>query len=265
MVKLVSSGNKAKVPAGDYVLDKPDIFEDIVNNLTPKFEGVWDIVLIDPKIAQVKNLLEVTRVPEWVNVIAFVNDKKINEICMEFPDLQPKKKTRKEAFDEFIAGLNHLVDKKTSSVLFSAYLENPSETEEVIKRLDKECESVAIPLSAVQANVVVSRRVYASEVVDAFLMLDKNRWKKFETLQREIGLEISYYAMYKYVKKLLSEKNKYLHNQNVKTYSVKKLDAPLICYAYTLFVNSHEYKQLPVILYALEHRCKESLKLLEVT
>lgn len=256
MIKLISA-NKGKIPDADYVLDKTDHFLEILNVLTPKFTDKWLFVLLDPKISFVKDLLNNNSVPDWVDVLVFTSDKKIDTICLEFPKLQPRKVTKRETFDEVIAGLKHLVDATAQKTLYKAYLSNPTETVETLQKLDAE-ERSSITLRDVQKNFILDRKVYASEVIDAFLLKETNRWAKYQFILKEIGMEITYYAMYKYVKKLVVNKNSYLQNQDVKLYSVKKIDAPLIAYAFLLFTNSSSYKQLPAIMYALDNRSKES-------
>jgi hypothetical protein len=263
MITLVSTSNKPKIPDADYVLDKVDKFFDIISVLTPKFEGKWLIVLLDPKIKFIKELLDTHSVPDWVDVQIFIANKKIEEVCLEFPEVQPSKKSKRDLFDELLAGLHNVVDPKAIKALYNAFVANPNETESTLKRLDKDCKSGSIPLKQIQSNFIVNKRVYASEVINAFLMNDPNRWSKYNFMVKEIGQEIAYYAMYNYVKKLLIAKRDYLMNKDTDVFIVNRVDAPVICFAYTLFANSSNYNQLRVILYALENRSQESLTMLQ--
>ena len=154
----------------------------------------------------------------------------------------------------------HVIDESAKSALFKAVGSNVSELRDVVEKLDKECTTETITLKQVRSTVNYSKRVYASEVVNAFLVGDARRWKLYNDLVRELGSEITYYAMYKYVRNLLKSKQEYLLNKDVKQFVVKRLDAPLICYAYVLFANSTNYNQLPVILYSLENRSVKSLE-----
>lgn len=263
MITLVSTSTKPKIPTADYTLDKTDKFYEILSILTPKFSGKWLFVLLDPKIVFVKDLVNDHLVPDWVDVQIFTGDKKINEICLEFPAMQPKSRTKKEAFEEVLTSLTHLVDNKAREYLFEAFKNNPTETEEVLQKIDKSFDGVSIPLKTVQSNLIVNKHVYASQVLEAFISHDKKRWNLYTTLVKEIGQEVAYYAMYKHAKKLLQEKNKFLQNEDVKLLSVKDIDAPAIAYAFILFSNSKNYLQLPVILNALENRSQESLSMLQ--
>ena len=49
MIRLVKHTSKMTIPHADYVLEKSEKLLDILNVLTPKFSGKWDIILIDPK------------------------------------------------------------------------------------------------------------------------------------------------------------------------------------------------------------------------
>ena len=258
MIQLLPN-NKKKLPDADYTLDTMDKLEDMISVLTPKFQGKWLFVLLDPKIKFVKEMLDNHLIPDWVDVKIFLSSKKIEQICLEFPEYTPKKVSVKDSFNELLASIKHVVDPSGTKALYQAYRDNPTETEDTLRRIDKECEDSTITLKTVQSNFLVNKHTYVSEVINAFLLNDRNRWYKYQLLLSELGQEISYYAMYKYVKKLVKCKNDYLQNKDVDIYIVKQIDAPLICYAYVLFANTNNYKCLLAILCAIEHRSQESL------
>lgn len=259
MISLVKYSSKVPIPDADYVLEKTEKFFDILGLLTPKFSGNWEFVLVDPKLKFVKELLKSNKVPDWVDIKLLLSQKKIEDVVIEYPEYQPKDKTRKELFDEMIIDLTHVIDEGAKRALLSALGSNPEELRNTLKKLDSECTSEKITLKQVQGAVNYTKRVYASDVINAFLLRDKRRWKLYNTLLSELGNEIAYYAMYKYVKVLMLEKENYLKNKDIKQFIVKRIDAPLVCYAYTLFANSSNHHQLYGILYALDNRCQLSL------
>jgi hypothetical protein len=259
MISFEKYSSKTKIPDADYVFDKTDKLYDLLSLLTPKFKGNWLIILIDPKLKFVKDLIQNHNIPTWVNILIYLNSKKLEEVVVQHPDLQPKEKSKKETFNDMIGKLNHLIDKRAKATLFAALSVNMSDLEETLTKLDSECTGDTITYKQVQNVINYTKRVYASDVINAFLLGDARRWSLYNSIVQELGMEYSYYAMYKYVKGLLSAKGDYLQNKDVKQFVVKKIEAPRICYAYVLFANSTNYYQLYCILYSLEHRSDKSL------
>lgn len=262
MVKLLQYSRKTKIPDGDFVLDKVDKLFDIVGNLTPKFEGNWVFVLIDPKIKFAKELIENTALPDWVDFYVLLPLKKLENVVLDYPQLQPKTRTKKEEFDDILSGLNHILAEDAKKYLLASVGYNIDELRDVLTKLDTECTSDRITLKQVKGSVQYTRRVYASNVMDAFLKGEPNRWKLYETLVHDLGDNYAYNACYKYIRTLLSEKQDYLNNLDVKNYAVKTIDAPSICFAYTLFVNTRNAKDLYTILYCIENRSSECLQMM---
>lgn len=260
MIKLSLYNARVKLPNADYVLESQEDLEEILDVLTPKFEGTWDIIVIDAKIKFVKDFILADSTPDWVTINFYMNRAKLDEIVLIYPKYAPRVKTNKENFDELIASMKHLVDESARRALYKALGTDQIKLKEVLTKLDKECSGVSISLKDVQGTVSYSKKVYASEVINAFLLKDRNRWNLFDKLLKELGMEYAYNAMYKYVRKLLLEKNDYLHNKDVKMRIVSKVDAPLICYAYTMFSNSTNYKQLHCIMYGIDHRGQEAME-----
>lgn len=260
MIEIKQASSKVRIPEADYVLDKTDKLYDMINFLTPKFSGRWSFRLMDPTLKFTKELLQSKKVPDWIDITIYTSAKKIEDIVLEHPEYQPKKKTRKEAFNEVIATVQHILDEGAKRILFQALASNPSELAEIVARLDAECKSENITVKQVQSIVNYTKRVYASDVINAFLLRDARRWSLYSTLVKELGPEITYYACYKYVKRLLAEKEEFLLNKDVKLYIVKKIDAPLICYTYVLFANSTNYNQLYGLLLGIEHRGAEAME-----
>lgn len=263
MISLVNNSSEGRLPDADYILEKTDKLFDIISLLTPKFEGKWEFILIDPKIKVIKELLSSRMIPEWIDINVYTTQKKIDEIVLEYPEYIPKQKTRKEMFNEVIATVNHVIDEAAKKALYAALSNKPSELQETLTKLDKECKGTSITLKQVQSVVNYTKRVYASDVLNAFLIGDARRWKLYNSLERELGTEIMYYAIRKQVHLLLQAKEDYLRNKDVKQFIVKRLDAPLICYTYVLFANSTNYNQLYGLMYSIEHRSKESLQMIQ--
>jgi len=260
MISLCTLTRGRPIKDGDYVLDKTDKFYDIVNVLTPKFKGFWEFVLIDPKLKFVEDMVENALLPDWIHVTVYTSAKKIEILSIKYPNLQPKEVSKKDKFNEILATLKHNVDEKARKELFRALASNPEELQNVLVNLDAKCKTDSITLKQVQAAVVVDRKVYASDVIDAFLLGEKQRWYLYKRLLKELGNDMCFYAMRKYVTRLLKEKDDYLRNEETKIRSISRIPAPLICYTFVLFNNASSPAQLPIILNALETRSADWLK-----
>lgn len=259
MISLEKYDKKA-LPNADYYLESVDKLKDVISFLTPKFTGNWVIVFLDPKIKHVKGLLEDTQLPRWVDFIVLMGQKKLDTVALEYPHLVAKKQTRKEMVNEVVSGMRNLISNSAKKALTEALGNSKSELIETVRKLDNECADGIVTLKQVQKTIHYVKRVYVSSVINAFLLKDRNRWDLFSTVVHDIGEEITYYAMYKYVKNLLLDKQKYLRNEDIKYYIVQRIDAPVICYAYVLFAKSSNHKQVYEILYAIDNRSVESLE-----
>ena len=260
MIVLQTLSSKTKLPDSDYTFDKIEHFQDLLKNLTPKFEGTWKVILLSPKIKYVKELVDQRVVPDWMDVIVYVSQKALEEIAVEYPSLMPKKLSAKEEYARMIGNMKHLIDKQAINAIYKSVGANTRELQKVLNELDESCpDNEVITMKHVKGLISIVKRVYASDVLKAFLLNDSKKWELYNKLVHDVGLDIAYFAMYKQVKLLLSDKCDYLQNKDVKSYTARKVDATFICYVYVLFTNSHSSYQLPALLYAIEHRSEEML------
>lgn len=261
MIAVKELSKKVSLPDADYVFDKVDKLASLLETLTPKFYGRWKIIVVDPSIKYTLELLKANTVPEWVELLLYMNLAKIESVCMEHPELQPKRISRKEAFEASVAKTRNLIDKRAAKLLFQALGSNSDELDKTLQRLDSECTTGIISYSQVQSTLHYTKVVYASEVVNSFLAHEAQCWKLYQKLVHNIGMSYAYNACYAYVKSLLQDKQKFLVNEDVKNWHVKVFDAQLICYTYILFANSTGYNELPGIFYRVLNRSKEALYL----
>lgn len=259
MIQLVKFSSKDVIPEGDYVLDKPDQIFDILKFLTPKFEDHWVFILIDPKIKFVKDLIR-EGVPEWVDVKALLSQKKVNEVVQDFPQYAPRELTTKEIVEDIISKMNHVIDVSARKLVVKAVGKNPKELASVFAQLDAECEGNAITLKQAQSVVVYQKRTYASDVIRNFLLKRPERWKTLTELIHELGDEYAYYSLRSFVRKLLADKNAYLNNEDYTIRLVEEVDAPFICYVYSLFAKSTNYEQLIGIMSDIDRRSDRALE-----
>ncbi|MCM1219029.1 MAG: hypothetical protein NC548_31490 [Lachnospiraceae bacterium] len=257
-VKLLQRKNK--LPEADYILDKSEKLLSLFEVLTPKLKGQWEILLIDPRIVEAKKLLDSDIVPDFVNCHLLLSQAKLDVILMDYPKLAPKEVSVKDAYKEMISGLKHMIDKNAMWLLYNTIGPNVSLLQESLDKLDAECDGVSITTKQIQSTFAVTKRVYAADVLLAFLHKDRYRWFKLNTLVKELGEEYTYYALYKQARIALHDKNKYLHNEDIKNKIATTVDAPFICYCYILFVNSNNWRNLYGILYDLDNRGSESIE-----
>lgn len=260
MIVLQQKKRGMRFPEYDYIVDKDNKLGETIQNLTPKFSGKWVVILIGSKLKFVQELLDSNATPEWIDLHIYLDAANLEKVLLEYPSMAPKKSMWKDDFNDIVARLTNLLSTDASKILYTSYRNKPEELTDVLQDLDKECTNGIITKKQVQAKVNIQKIVYASSVLDAFLLQQKNRWDLYNRLMHSVGMRIAYYAMYKYSKTLLVEKNKYLHNEDVKQRCVTQVDAMLIDYCYVLFVNSVYYKQLPVILYSIDNRSTECLE-----
>lgn len=263
MMQLVLRKPKTKLPEADYVLDNSEDILVLVKVLTPKFDGNWNILLIDPKITLVKKIVDENIIPDYINCSAYINNAKMEKLIMDYPKLTPKQKSVKESYKELVGNLKHLMDTKAMYELYNAIGPNLGELQEALTKLDTECQGDMITVKQVRAAFNCVRRVYASEVMLAFFSRDKYRWYKLEKLVKDLGDAYAYNSLYKFTSNLLKEKNKYLHNEDTKLRAVENVDGMLCCYAYALFANSHSYHNLYGIMLALDNRSSKYLELIQ--
>lgn len=263
MIEVRVYNRKSKLPDVDYVLDDIEEFYQITSVLTPKFKGKWSIVLLDIKIKDVKEFLIDEQIPDFIDCFVLLPQNKLEPILLEFPKYQQKAKSNKEVYTDMVSTLKHLIEPAAMWSLYSALNGNIQKLEEALTKLDNECEGASITVKQVKTAFGTNNTVYASDVLEAFLMKKKHRWFLFKTLVTELGDEYAYYALFKQVRKLLSDKASYLKNEDVKNFSVNKIDAPLICYAYTLFATNSSWKNLRGIMWCLDNRSSEIKNLIE--
>ena len=254
MISVQVLNKKAKVPDADYVLDTPEDLEHLLGVLTPKLSGKWLVVLWDFKLKDVKDLLSRELFPEYVDCVVLLPSAKLDQVLLEFPKFQEEQKSNKDLFKDMVAGLTHLIDEKAMWSLYNSLSGNLSKLEEALHKLDNECEETTITVKQVKQTFDTREIVYASDVLDAFLTKNRFRWSKYRILVEELGEEYAYYALYKQVRKLLNDKSEYLQNKDVKNYTVNKVDAPFICYVYTLFACNTTWRNLYSLMLRIDDR-----------
>ncbi len=259
MIELLQHVKDDPIPDCDYFVDKVDKLDNLISVLTPKFSGNWVIVLFDPKLPFIEDFLSDKNKPEWIDFIILTGKKKLDIVLINHPEYSTKRLSTEERLNLIIKGMRHAIDENAKRYLLKALGSNVKEMTEVLTKLDAECNAVSIGLKDVKVLVKYQKRVYASQVMNAFLERSVDRWSLYDKLVHDLGIDHAYNACYSYTKKLLKEKEKYLVNEEVKLFVVSHIDAPSICFAYRLFINSCNSYQLIGILRAIDMRGTENI------
>lgn len=258
MVRFERLDRKTKFIEADYIFDKEESFIELVPKLTPKITGDWILCIVDPSVSFLRTYVaESSFVPDFVQCVLYVPSNKLDAVAEVCPDAEVKEVSMWDAFVELVRTLKHPMSTGAYRYLYKAIGPNYDELKVALHTLDSECENETITLIDVRRKFTYTKRVYAQQVLDAFLKQNDSRWQLYATYERDLGIQIAYYALRKQVVKLLRDKKSYLSNVDVKNPMVHTIDASAICYVYTLFMNSVSPYQLPAILHRIDDRSQD--------
>lgn len=240
----------------DYRFDKLDRFQAVLPYLYPKLSGDWVIELIGVDIKEVRNILDHVKVPEYVELIIVLSQDVLAQLQLERPNLVEQKKTTWEYYNDLIAELPIYIESKAASMLYNRLPRNRTMLKQALESLVKTCEAKESITVADVKGVTLNHRVYyANQVINAFGTHDKNRWSIYNTYEKDLGRRYAFYALKKYITKLLHEKNKYLHNEDYQDRNVEVIDAYSIMFLYGKFMSAKP-EQLICIFSEFESRRK---------
>lgn len=253
MVKYIVNTRDTRIFDVDYLFDKPEKFMKLVPYLKKKLDGDWRIAIIDPPIQFVREITDGDFVPEYVIVELYLEKSISERIMQERPRLTIKQKTAYEKYLDTIGDLKVLIDPKAAKELYMRVGMSKDKLPDYLLSLSEIAKDGKITVSDVRREVADERKVYASDVINGFLLHDRWRWKKYEELVSVLGRDYAFYAMRKYTTRLLQEKNRYLRNEETKLYIVDRIDSPGVCLAYTIFATAKSV-ELDMCMRMLENR-----------
>lgn len=261
MINFIELTRKTRFVSSDYTFEKADNMLELLPSLTPKFDGNWVITLVDPNMKIVFDLVDNDILPSFVDCYVYMNQSKLERIFLKYPKLIAKKQKPWDTYMLMLADLNHAIEHSASKYLYKALNGDIDRLKEALEKLDANCEGEMITLQEVRVDYVkVRKAVYASEVVRAFFLKERNRWSLYESLVKDLGQSFAYYSIRKQVFGWLKDKGDYLSNKETDNRSIEYVDAPFISYVYTLFVNSNSAQELPALMYEWEHRSEASVE-----
>ncbi|MCM1440600.1 MAG: hypothetical protein NC131_15595 [Roseburia sp.] len=253
MLKFITHTRDTRIRDVDYLLEDPARLVAMIPYLRPKIEGEWRIALFEPPIKFVRELLDTDMVPEYVNVDVYLEQSVVQQLHTERPQVFVKTKSAYEKYMDVISDMKVLIDPKAAKELYRRVGSHKEKLPEYLIDLSGKAENGRITVSMVRDGVVDERRTYASEVLMSFLMCDYSRWKKYNELISDLGRDYSFYALRKYSKKLLLDKNKYLRNEETEIRGIDKVDSFKVNQAFILF-NTTTPVELDMCMRMLENR-----------
>lgn len=241
MISFVTELSSSKF---DYRLDKPDRFFSLLPYLYPKISGEWRIELVGIDIKVVREILDYTAVPDYINLSLVLAQDVLALLQAERPEIVATKKTIWEYYNDLIAKLPVLIESKAASMLYHRLPKDRILIRQTLDNLVTLCEEKGtITVSDVKGVTLNHRVYYANQVIRAFAEYDKNRWRIFDQFELDLGTEYAFYALRKYVRKLLKEKSAYLVNKTYKDSNVECVDTYMIMFFIDRF-NRYKPKQL---------------------
>ena len=259
MVNLHVYKRKLRFPQYDYMFTKVEDFRTLLDVLTPKFQGNWSIILLDPDIKETKPLLEEGVVPDFVECLIYMPQNKLDIISLSKPKEEQVKESPWDTYLRLIGEMDVNVDIHAARLLFKLCGPYVETLEQSLKLLQEYC-SDNITVQDIKKHFVSTSRIYARDVLIAFMTHDRHRWSKYYEFEKELGSAYAYNTLYKSVKTMLLAKAQYLQDLEVTHRYLQQVDAMSIDYAYMLFAMSTSHQQLPAILYKLDNRSVETVQ-----
>lgn len=252
MIELRQHKKDMDFSSFDYVFEDVKKFEDVLPFLLPKLEGEWRILLVEPKLSYIRTYLDTSIIPSYLNLIITVEPNQLEHLYLERPQLVEKERTSWDIYMDLIKEFPIPMDDKAMREL---YYRTGQKEENLRAALDQLLDYPVITMREINRHFAPVNRVYANQVMRAFLFgRYKQAWAMLSMLEREIGSTVAFYALRKNIRKLFSEKCKYLQNETVTEKTVERVDGYTIILMYWLFETATSPDQLYPILLMFERR-----------
>lgn len=252
MIKLCQHRKDADFASYDYVFEDVVKFESVLPFLLPKLEGDWRILLVEPKLSYIRIYLDTSVIPSYIDLTITVEQQQLEQLYLERPQLVEKEKTSWDVYMDLVKEFPVPMDGKAMREIY--YRKGPK-GEDLRAALNELADYSYISMREVNRHFAPVSRVYANQVVRAFLLGNyKQAWKMLSMLELELGSAVAFYAMRKNVRRVFSEKCKYLQNEDTREWLVEAVDGYTIVLLYWLFESAKSPEQLYPILLMFERR-----------
>lgn len=243
----------------DYVFEHVDDYFAVLPYLYGKIEGKWHVSVMTDSVKSIRDIFN-TGAPESVQVDILSDQATIEQFLMEKPSIKVEGLSAYEQYMELFKTIQDVVfEPRAVSEIYHRAGPNIEALEQALKQVITESNHVKVTMADVDKVLLPNNSVYASDIVRVFLRARdcKYRWKLVDRFINNLGQSFAYYSIRKYVQGLLSNKVKYLHNEQVAEKfkkDVESIDAFTIIHAYQLFLIYSKPQLLRAILYELERR-----------
>lgn len=236
----------------DYVIEDSDKFLSLLPFLTPKVEGDWHVIIIEPKLAFIRMCLDTEIIPEYLDLVITVEQSLLDQLYLERPNLVEKEKSNWDRYLDMLASFSSILANKT---MYEIYRRCGPREDNLRAALDTLSQYPVITMREINKHFAPVTRVYAKQVVQAFLRKHySSAWKMLGILEADIGSTVAFYAMRKSIRSVFQAKCKYLRNEETTEYIVESVDVYTIILLYWLFESATSPEQLYPILLMFERR-----------
>lgn len=273
MVAFSKLGKDNDFSGHHFIFEKYEDYLKYVDHFKyPRIDGDWKIAIIDIPIKNIREILD--NVPaRHVNITFYLKTDVLQRLQIEYPKFFTELQSKWQQYLEVIATLDKPIEKKASSELYKRTQGDMVEAKKVLDFMIKEYEDTpTITYQQVVSSIHYVEKVYARDVV-LHLLLKSNKqvppkgsilskykyhtWQsKLNDLIEEIGHDVAFYSIRKYINRLYENKMAYLFDgdSEVKDKDVIKiLDVYEILHAQIAFLDKRPL-QLYSILKVIEGR-----------
>ena len=252
MVNYLIYSRDTRIHDVDYLLEDSEKLKKLLPYLKKKIEGDWQIALLEPDIKFIREISESSNVPDYVNISLYMERSVAEQALSEKPRLIVKEKTPYERYLDLIGEMKVLIDPKAAKALYMRVSSSKDKLADYLQRLSADCNG-KITVADVNREVPDERKLYASDVINSFLLKKRWRWNQYNKLVEELGKDYAYYAMRKYTARLLESKDKYLRNEDTDVRLIDQLDSLSVDLAYVIF-NTTKSAELDMCMYLLDNK-----------
>lgn len=253
MIRFVVYARDTRIYDTDYIFEDCEKLLKLLPYLKKKIEGTWNIAVLLPSIKYARKFVDEEIVPEYVDLVMYLEKDVSTQLMSERPKLLVKEKTAYERYMDIIADMKVLIDPKAAKELYFRVGQSKGKLQEYLMELADQSNGQTVTLDMVKRNVVDERRLYASDVLNAFLLRDRWRWKRYEKFVSALGRDYAFYSLRKYVTRLVREKNKYLRNEETTIRGIERIDGFSINHAFIVF-NTTVSSELDMCMHMLDDR-----------
>lgn len=199
------------------------------------------------------------QIKDCVNLKVYADANDINQFLLERPDVKTEKVSNYTLYQDLFKTIDCAFEPKAVSEIYQRAGPDVDNLKVALNDVISVSNGSYVTMADVNKVLLPNKRVYANEVIRAFIGSRRipYRWSLLNRIREELGDEYAFYSMFKYVRKLLANKNKYLINEEVASQferDVKEIDALTIDFTYATFMEYNDPKFLPAIFYKLERR-----------